>query len=451
MTTPPNAPGQGQPSGTFGQGGQNPDGHGPGGSGSYGQANPGVSGQPGQNQPGPRSVHGSGFPQPGFPQPGPAQPPFQPGQPGQQGFNYYAAQPGQPQARLRQGPQFGYGPGGPATPPSYRSNPKNAANAKRRRLIALVVVALLILGIGGYLGVNWFTSRNDERDAQAAMTGLLTALQAGDASTALSYLDVDSSLTDGQPLLTNDAIAGNPDSFSFNPSFVVTHSGGVFSQQASVQINGTTRVVEWDASEVDGSWKIDGSEVLGRAGLETGQSVQINGIPVGPGPLDLSVLPGSYTVASGLALLSYAPGQADFDIFTGGQTTIEADLIVADGVQQQVIDQVRGILNGCVAEKVSPGTCNWVLGFTNGHAVDGTIVWALSPDDPASQLTVPSSGWSASDAFSQTFPVRYQTTASGEGQLTDGSRATFDSYVLTRTSYFSLDLSGEAPVVKLVS
>jgi len=196
---------------------------------------------------------------------------------------------------------------------------------------------------------------------------------------------------------------------------------------------------------------VDGADVLGQINLGNGQSVQINGIAVGPGPTTLSALPGSYTASSELALLSFAPSQADFDIFTGGQTSIDAELIVADGVQEQVVDQVREILNGCVAAKASPGTCNWAMTFSNGHAVDGTITWTLSPDDPASQITVPTTGWTAAEAYTQTFALRYQTIAAGEGQLDDGSRGKFDGYTATRTSYFSLDLSGDTPVIRLVS
>ena len=80
-------------------------------------------------------------------------------------------------------------------------------------------------------------------------------------------------------------------------------------------------------------------------------------------------------------------------------------------MQEQVVDQVREILNGCVAAKASPGTCNWAMTFSNGHAVDGTITWTLSPDDPASQITVPTTGWTAAEAYTQTFALRYQTIA----------------------------------------
>lgn len=442
MTTPPNDPGRGQPSGTFGHSGQNPGGYDPDSSRRYGR---GISGSDGPADP--PAGYVPRFAQQGPSQPAAAQPGF--GQTGQPGHNYYAAQqPGQ------QGParadSTGYSPGQQRRfAGAYR--PQDPQKLKRRRLIAVIVIVAVVLGIGGYLFFNWFTSRNDERDSQAAMNGLLTALQAGDATAALSYLDPGSIAVDGQPLLTDAAIANNPNTFAFNPNFVSSKSGGGYSHQASVQINGTTRVVQWDVKEIDGTWKVEGADVLGQINLGNGQSVQINGIAVGPGPTTLSALPGSYTASSELALLSFAPSQADFDIFTGGQTSIDAELIVADGVQEQVVDQVREILNGCVAAKASPGTCNWAMTFSNGHAVDGTITWTLSPDDPASQITVPTTGWTAAEAYTQTFALRYQTIAAGEGQLDDGSRGKFDGYTATRTSYFSLDLSGDTPVIRLVS
>lgn len=67
-------------------------------------------------------------------------------------------------------------------------------------------------------------------------------------------------------------------------------------------------------------------------------------------------------------------------------------------------------------------------------------------------ITVPTTGWTAAEAYTQTFALRYQTIAAGEGQLDDGSRGKFDGYTATRwTSYFSLDLSGDTPVIRLVS
>lgn len=436
MTTPPNSPGQGQPSGTFGQGGQYP-----------------YSGSSSQSEADSHARHSSSASQQSTPQPGYGsgsgqQVPNRPEQPGQPGFNYYVPQrPNQPAVRLRQGPQFRSSTAGPGP----QRKPTDPVVIKRRRLVVLIVIAVLVLGIGTYLVVSRSASRASQHQAEAAMTGLLTALQSGDVAEALDYLDVDPSVVDGQPLLTDAAIAGNRESFAFNPTFVTKHSGGIFTQQASIQINDTTRVVEWDARQIDGTWKIDASDVLGQFTLSPGESVLINDIPVGPDAASLKILPGSYTVESALPLLTYAPGQANFDIFTGSQTAINADLIIADGVRERVVDQVREILDACVAEKTSPGTCNWVLVFTNGHALDGTITWTLSPEDPAAGLTIPDTGWRASDSFTQTFPLRYQTSASGNGEMDDGTRGRFEGFSSNRTSYFSLDLSGETPVVKLVS
>lgn len=374
-----------------------------------------------------------------------------------QGFGNQGSNPLPPGPyRTAQGPTYARQTpqsGSTAAASAYQPNPVNAAKAKRRRIIALIVAIVLIVGIGGYFLIDWLTSRNDERDSQAAMTGLLTAIQQGDADTALSYLDTagDPSLTQDQPLLTNDALTGNPGSFVFNPDFVSSHSGGTYSQQASVQIGDDTRVVQWSFTKVDGEWKAKGSDVLGQINLAAGQSVLINDVEVPSGPATVSALPGSYTITSGLTLLSYASSQANFAVFTGGDTSINAELVVADGVQDQVAGQIRGIIAGCVAEKTAPGTCNWVLQFDNGHAQDGSITWTLSPEDPASQIELPTQGWSAEDAFTQTVSVRYQTTAEGKGVLDDGSEGTFDGYTRDRTSFFSVDLSGDEPVVTLIS
>lgn len=380
---------------------------------------------------------------PPYPQSGPpSMPPQHPNMPQQ-------PMPGGPMPGSYAGgpPQYGPRPPMPQSPYQAQASPRKKGPGLKILLIVLILAVLAGAGVFGYS--RWSEGQRQEA-SRAAMVGLLDALSAGSASEALSYLEHTESTTD-QPLLTDEVLAANQGTFSYNSELSLIESTKTnYEYRASISINGVDKVVEWSVVDSDGQWRISNDDVMHEVLFDTDRPHIVNGAAIADGQASARALPGSYTVESGMPMLIYAPGTAGFDIFTGGSTTFEQELIMVEGIQDKVIDQARGILNGCAAEKSEPTACDWPLRFENGEVKDGTVAWELIPPDPAADLTIPAGPWLKSSGYSVNVSVSYQTDATGEGTLTDGSEGYFDEYLENRSSVFKLDLSGAEPVLTLL-
>lgn len=385
--------------------------------------------------------------------------PHGPGPAGNQPSFNPAPYAGGPQPPFGTQPGPGQPPGGPGTsvPPSPFPQPPAAplgqqppTKSRARGRIVAIVLAVLVLIVAGLIGLGWYTTNQREQASHAAMVGLLAALQSGDATTALSYLDDSTIDAQTHPLLTDSVLAANQETFSFNEDLTkIESTSTAYKYRASISINGTDKVVEWSVVDAGDDWLVSTSDVFTRLSLDAELPHVINGTTVEAGTTEVTLLPGSYTVESGMPLLFYAPGTASFDLFTGGNSQFTGELVMADGIKDPVVEQVRNILNGCAAEKSPPTACNWPLPFDNGVVRDGTVTWTIIPADPAAELTLPTGPWLASSGYTSSFTISYETDATGEGVLNDGTEGYFDEYLEPRSSTFDLDLSGSEPVVSL--
>lgn len=346
----------------------------------------------------------------------------------------------------------GAAPGQPFVAPfphqySAPGQPPKTKSRAQGRIVAIVLAVLVLLG-AGLIGLGWYTTNQREQASHEAMIGFLDALQAGSASTALSYLDAGAVDEQNEPLLTDSALAANQDAFSYNPELSKIESTNTsYRYRASISINDINKVVEWSVSNLDDEWLVRASDVFTTLTIDAEMPHVINGAAIESGTTQVVALPGSYTVESGLPLLFYAPATSSFDLFTGGQAEFSGDLVMVEGIRDSVVEQVRTILNGCVAEKSPPTACGWPLPFDNGVVKDGSVNWTIIPDDPATTLTLPEGPWLASSNYQQNFTVRYETDANGLGVLDDGSEGYFDEYLEARSSVFTLDLSGSEAAV----
>lgn len=384
-------------------------------------------------------------------------PPQQPGQPSGAQPNFARPRPGPTPTRA---PAPGTGPG--QQPPSaspghfaarygnaFQPPPGRQALMKNLRTIALIVLPLLLLIPAAVYGLQWLNRSQHEEASQVAVLGLLGALQSGRATEALSHLDEAPDPGD-QPLLSDEALSANPDVFTFNTQLSLVESGNNdHLYRASVRINAIDKVVEWSVVRADGQWLVDADDVLHQVTINSDLPHLINGVMIPQGTSELTVLPGTYAAESGMALLGYGTDVSSFDVFTGGTSQFSTDLVMASGLHDQVTEQVRTILNGCAAEKSVPTACNWVMEFDNGKITDGSVTWELVPADPAANITLPTGPWTISNGFTATFRVIYQTSASGEGVIDDGSPGYFEDVVVGWRTPFALDLSGDEPVVTL--
>ena len=335
--------------------------------------------------------------------------PHGPGPAGNQPSFNPAPYAGGPQPPFGTQPGPGQPPGGPGTsvPPSPFPQPPAAplgqqppTKSRARGRIVAIVLAVLVLIVAGLIGLGWYTTNQREQASHAAMVGLLAALQSGDATAALSYLDDSTIDAQTHPLLTDSVLAANQETFSFNEDLTkIESTSTAYKYRASISINGTDKVVEWSVVDAGDDWLVSTSDVFTRLSLDAELPHVINGTTVEAGTTEVTLLPGSYTVVSGMPLLFYAPGTASFDLFTGGNSQFTGELVMAEGIKDPVVEQVRNILNGCAAEKSPPTACNWPLPFDNGVVRDGAVTWTIIPADPAAVLTLPTGPWLASSIY----------------------------------------------------
>ena len=116
------------------------------------------------------------------------------------------------------------------------------------------------------------------------MVGLLAALQSGDATTALSYLDDSTIDAQTHPLLTDSVLAANQETFSFNEDLTkIESTSTAYKYRASISINGTDKVVEWSVVDAGDDWLVSTSDVFTRLSLDAELPHVINGTTVDAG------------------------------------------------------------------------------------------------------------------------------------------------------------------------
>ena len=328
---------------------------------------------------------------------------------------------------------------------SDRTTSATSSRSRRHmRTLTLLVAVPIVIAL---LGLVWWLRVNRVPDSARAMQGLLAALETSDVAGALAFLDA-SPPPGTEPLLSDQALAGRAGGFAHNPNLVNVGTRSAPAYQASVEIGGVSRVVLWRVAKIDGRWLVEADDVLSAVAIDPTAPHVINGVPIPDNTPQVLTLPGDYSVATGLPLLGFPPDQTSFTRYTGGAYSFDADLVVLPDVGDQVVDQVRALLAGCVAERSAPTSCGWPLVFTNGSVLDGTIDWRLNPADPAAGITVPTAGLGSDTGYRATITLHYVTTASGEGILEDGSVGTFADYSVERLTTLVVDLSGTEPVVE---
>lgn len=435
MTTPPN-----QPPGNPSWGGQQPNPYGQPGGVPHGQpsANP-PYGQPSANPP-----YGQPSANPPYGQPS-ANPPY--GQPSSNP-GYGSGTPQGPSANPPYGQASANAPYGQASSPTAAPAPR--AYVARRQKIVLIVAGAVVLVMLALVALGAWISNQNKTQSEAVLSNLLSALKSGDVQAALSQIDTTGYDTANQPLLSGSVLSDNPSKLDYNPAFVrVEGSGDIQTYRIALRVDGVDKVVQWDVEHAGGSWKVAGDDVITQLSLDPAMPHVINGAQIAPHTGAILALPGSYTVTSGLTLLDYDPVAASFALHTGGTASFASRLLPTEGVLEAVQAQVRDKLSACIAERSQPTNCNWPLTFNNGDAVDGTIDWWLEPTDPASQLALPTD-WNSDAGYVTSTSISYTTWASGEGRLwDDGSTGTFENESVTRNTWVSIDLSGQAPIVTL--
>lgn len=305
---------------------------------------------------------------------------WQPQQPGAVPPSPYGAQPGwQP----GQPPPGAWG----APPPANKSRVGLVIGAVAASLVVIIVVAVILVGRSA--------AREQEAEEQAsqaridgvtaAVQGAFDAIVAGDAATALTFVEADGDTT----FLTDDVLAVSNEIAPIS-EVVVTPPSSVDEYYASVdvdvsfmlgdeQVGQTYTVNDFDD---DGTWLI--SDLVGHGyyfDSSDGLEVALNGVPVTTE--DFLLFPGSYrfTTASEYFTLGDDAAFTVTDPFMVDIPLLEPEL--TDEGLAAFQDAVQTAVDGCVSSKDLETGCGLSLPakLDDGTKLkDGTVKRTLSSD-----------------------------------------------------------------------
>ncbi|MFF5292706.1 hypothetical protein [Paractinoplanes globisporus] len=227
----------------------------------------------------------------------------------------------------------------------------------RGRAIAISIAALVVIGV---VAVIIAVTRSGDDDAKASSTaaaesavrGFFTALTAGDAKTALTYLEPPPGFDPAtDPLLTDAALgAGHrPEAVQYGAPRL---ESGLTFVDVTYQARGEAVQQAVSLSGSGGSFRVRDVLVgLTATGVE-GRPVSVNGVKMGTDDLNVGVFPGSYEVAvAGNALFEGETLTVVPQVAMGGETAAAnfgpPDLTgtATAGIQSQV----RKALDKCAA------------------------------------------------------------------------------------------------------
>lgn len=413
----PYGPG-GQPDGTPAQGAPQPGGPPPGW----------TLGQPG--------YPGAGQPPP--PPGGYAFGPFSPGQPPPQ----FAGQPGQP---------IPGGPGQPGQP--YGLPPAGVPAPKRRNKLPLIIgaaaLALVLLVVGIVAAVR---SGNDEPAvvtdpstgtsstpsaapaalASDAVTGFLTALAAGDVTTAVSFANepvTDDSLID--TAVVADSLKRAPIT---DISVPVVTDEYAYKVTASYKLGGKPVSDSYRVEKIGDVWKLN--DIAAEMDLSTftddGVPIVINGKRVTSD--EVYALPGSYVFTTTLSSIGF--GSKNTVTVNSPETfvaTYNLKPALTSAGKKAILDATSKNFNDCLKKKaIDPSGCPFALNEA-GYKIDAsTIKWTRIGTDPLKNPRITVDGTLAT--LQLTYKVKGTASCNG------GNRC---SGTASGTNYANFDLTAK--------
>jgi hypothetical protein len=215
--------------------------------------------------------------------------------------------------------------------------------------------------------------------AASTVRAFFTALTAGDAKTALSYLEaVPGTNPAGGPLLSDAALGA-----AYRPSGVQygkpREQDGLPFVDVTYQAHGQT-VQQNVALSADGSHLRTVLVRLAVTGVQ-GRPVSVNGVKMGNDDLNVTVFPGTYqATVSGNKLFDGATLTVAPDVGAGGESAA-ANFEAAKlnpGAAPEIQKQVRRQLDACAASTrpKTPGCPFWL------DAKSGTVQWSITKYPP---------------------------------------------------------------------
>ncbi|MDR0783343.1 MAG: hypothetical protein LBE83_06250 [Propionibacteriaceae bacterium] len=227
------------------------------------------------------------------------------------------------------------------------------------------------------------------RSARAAVEAYLTALAAGDATTALSY----SALQPQDTRFTSDefysrSLAGNPITNIVVPEEQDSGSNLI---SASYTLGDQAIEAHFTVQKHDRGWLLDGGFLrLSVADLAAaGAPLTLNGVPLGENPR-LELLPGVYTLDAADPMLTVSSPNL-LITYPESETTFTESLILSFDAIIAIQDAAKAHLNACLeVQALAPPGCGFGFAGTNIGVVNPeSIIWTLDKDSPDLTTLVP--------------------------------------------------------------
>ena len=381
-------------------------------------------------QPGPAGEPTPGVPAPGQQYPGQPYPPQQyppqqyppqqyPGQPyGGQPQQPYPGQPmpgqpyaGQPQQPYPGQPYPGQQPYGPAGQPPGKPKGKGGLILGITGGVAvLAVIASFLVPGNPVLPVTpqlptitagipsapasvpggSVTPVTQADSAQAAVQGYLQAVSSGDSASAIAYAATPPM---EQSLLTDEMLAANQ---AVAPITDITVTEGTGSDHQSVQaaynLGGTPVNTTFDATLVNGTWKLDAVAVPLPLDLSAmaGVDLAINGVPllnVNP-----SVFPGRYLVEAASGWYTLSGGTVQVENTTPSGQAPEVKLALTSSGVSAIRKAAQAKLNACLKKNsLAPAGCGFGTYLPGNNKVRASSInWRVIKGGTAMKKLKPS-------------------------------------------------------------
>ncbi len=226
--------------------------------------------------------------------------------------------------------------------------------------------------------------------AQAAVQGYLQAVSSGDAASAIAYA---ANPPVEQSLLTNEMLAANQ---AVAPITDITVTEGTGSDHQSVQaaynLGGAPVSTTFEATQVNGTWKLDSVAVplpLDLSGT-VGVDLAINGVPL----LNISpsVFPGRYTIESMSGWYKLSGGTVQVDNATPSGTSPEAKLSLASSGVSAIRKAAQAKLTSCLKKNsLAPAGCGFGTYLPGNNKVrSSSITWRVVKGGTAMRKLTPS-------------------------------------------------------------
>lgn len=248
----------------------------------------------------------------------------------------------------------------PRTAPTLTEAAATGGAFRRPGLIALGVVAVLLIAVGGVAAV----ARLVTPSPAVTVRHYFAALSAGDAAKALSYVrSSDQISTAAYPLLGAPALAGR------------AHRPGDVHIGKATAVAGVDLPAGFAVTDVAVTYRVRGRAVAqtvrvltagGKLELQSpfvelvvsgvqSRPLTVNGVALGSSDVDTAAFPGSYDVAAAGNVL-FAAGSGSATPQQGPQGPVAqvglGPPALADGAQAQIQQQVRTALDACAASSV---------------------------------------------------------------------------------------------------